>query len=415
MNDLVREILGWTGYLERPAVLVQLLLVGVAVLGYALASEERSRARGAGRRQRLLLLGGLGLGIALLAALRQPTGLALVLTLLLAGWFGLGLLRRGLARLLPPQQVQQLDTGLLRPLYLLLALLTLVRQFDSPRDLALIPLGEWFGTEVTLGQVFLSALVVYVVAVGSGPPAQGLAWILQRLIGNSDGGRRAVALLIRYAAVAVGILWTLDQIGFNRTAILAVAGGLSVGLGFGVKEVFSNFISGLWLLFEGSVRPGDVLFIDGDPCEVRGAGLRAAKLWRDRDNAELVVPNQIFFTDTTITYTGTDRMRRSQILVGAHYRHDPLEVMAVLEATAAANPDVLPLPAPKALLLSYGDSAINYALRFWIADPLRNVSICSAVQAAVWHDFRRHGIEIPFPQRVLTRADEGAAQPAEDP
>ncbi len=122
-----------------------------------------------------------------------------------------------------------------------------------------------------------------------------------------------------------------------------------------------------------------------------------------------MVPNQIFFTDTTITYTGTDRMRRSQILVGAHYRHDPLEVMAVLEATAAANPDVLPLPAPKALLLSYGDSAINYALRFWIADPLRNVSICSAVQAAVWHAFRRHGIEIPFPQRVLTRADEGTA------
>jgi small-conductance mechanosensitive channel len=158
-----------------------------------------------------------------------------------------------------------------------------------------------------------------------------------------------------------------------------------------------------------------VLFIEGDPCEVRSSGLRAAVLWRDRDNAELVVPNQIFFTDTTITYTGSDRLRRSQILVGAHYRHDPGEVMAVLEATARANPSILPLPAPKALLLSYGDSAINYALRFWIADPMRNVSICSEVQAAVWRAFRRHGIEIPFPQRVVAQAEAVPDRPAGDP
>jgi small-conductance mechanosensitive channel len=76
---------------------------------------------------------------------------------------------------------------------------------------------------------------------------------------------------------------------------------------------------------------------------------------------------------------------------------------------------VLPLPAPKALLLSYGDSSINYALRFWIADPMRNVSICSEVQAAVWRAFRSHGIEIPFPQRVVARAEAVQARPAEDP
>jgi len=389
--------------------------VGLGLVVYVLGGEHRRVEGPAGLHQRLRLLGGLALGILVLAALRQPVGLALTLLLLLSGWFGLGLLRSALKRVLSEREVQQLDTGLLRPLYLLLALYVLVRQVDSPQDLALIPLGEWFGAPVTLGQVFVSALVVYVVAVGSGPPAQALAWIFQRLIGNSDGGRRAMALVFRYIAVAIGVVWTLDQIGFNRTAIVAVAGGLSVGLGFGVKEVFSNFISGLWLLFEGSVRPGDVLFIDGDPCEVRSSGLRAAILWRDRDNAELVVPNQIFFTDTTITYTGSDRMRRSQILVGAHYRHDPQEVMEVLEATARANPSVLPLPAPKALLLSYGDSSINYALRFWIADPMRNVSICSEVQAAVWRAFRSHGIEIPFPQRVVARAEAVQARPAEDP
>jgi small-conductance mechanosensitive channel len=174
-----------------------------------------------------------------------------------------------------------------------------------------------------------------------------------------------------------------------------------VGLGFGIKEVFSNFVSGLWLLVEGSVRPGEVLFIDGDPCEVRSLGLRAAVLWRNRDNAELVIPNQTFFTSTTTTYTGSDSLRRSQVLVSAAYRQDPDEVMALLEATASGCTRVLAEPAPMGLLLSYGDSSINYAVRFWIANPMDNVGICSEVANAVWHAFKEQGIEIPFPQLVL--------------
>jgi small-conductance mechanosensitive channel len=209
-----------------------------------------------------------------------------------------------------------------------------------------------------------------------------------------------VAVILRYITVGLGLVWVANHLGLNATAILAIAGGLSVGLGFGIKEVFSNFISGLWLLLEGSVRPGDVLYIDGDPCEVRSLGLRAAVLWRDRDNAELVIPNQTFFTATTTTYTGSDRLRRSQVLVGAAYRHDPAGVVALLEATALTVPGVLPTPAPRGLVLSYGDSAIQYALRFWIANPMNNVSTCSAVNTAVWQAFREKGIEIPFPQQV---------------
>jgi small-conductance mechanosensitive channel len=227
-----------------------------------------------------------------------------------------------------------------------------------------------------------------------------LAWLLQRALVMSDGSRRAVAVILRYMAVGGGLFWVANHLGLNATAILTIAGGLSVGIGFGIKEVFSNFISGLWLLLEGSVRPGDVLFVDGDPCEVRSLGLRAAVLWRDRDNAELVIPNQTFFTAPTTTYTGSDRLRRSQVLVGAAYRHDPAMVVALLEATAREVPGVLADPPPRGLVLSYGDSAIQYALRFWIANPMNNISICSAVNTAVWEAFRHEGIEIPFPQRV---------------
>ncbi|MEB3264779.1 MAG: mechanosensitive ion channel domain-containing protein [Synechococcus sp.] len=412
MTQLLQEILGWFGYLERGGVQLQVLVVLLPLLGLALV---RRRVRRPSLRHLLLplTLAVIALGSALLALLGLPYGLTLFLLMLGLAWFGLDLLHLLLARFLPPEPLQQLEIRLLRPAFLVVAVLALIRHLDSLTDLALIPLGTWFGVPVDLGQLFLSLVTLYLVAIGSGPPSAALAWVLQRLLRISESSRRALQLMLRYLVVAIGVLWVCSHLGLNATAILAIAGGLSVGLGFGIKEVFSNFVSGLWLLFEGSVRPGEVLFIDGDPCEVRSLGLRAAVLWRDRDNAELVIPNQTFFTTTTTTYTGTDRLRRSQISVGAAYRHDPALVVALLEATAHTVPRVLPEPPPRALVLRYGDSSIEYALRFWIANPMDNVSICSAVNTAVWQAFAREGIEIPFPQRVWHQAPGEADAPQE--
>ena len=325
---------------------------------------------------------------------------ALLLGQLWLGWYGLTLLDRLLARWLPPERLHQLDSRLLRPMVLLLACGAVIDQLDSVSDLAVIPLGQLLGVTVSAGKVFNALLVTYLVLVGCGPPAAGLAWLLQRAVGMSDGSRKATELIVRYLVVSLGLAGVAVHLGLNSTALIAVAGGLSVGLGFGIKEVFSNFVSGLWLLFEGSVRPGEVLMVDGDPCEVRRLGLRATLLWRDRDNAELLIPNQTFFTASTTTFTGSDRMRRSQVSVGAAYEHDPASVIALLEATACSVPRVQAQPAPKALLQSYGDSAINYVLHFWITNPMQNGSICSDVNQAIWRAFAEHGIEIPYPQQV---------------
>jgi len=281
-----------------------------------------------------------------------------------------------------------------------MATLLVISEFDSLSDVAVIELAQVQGVTVSVGKLFNGLLVLYLVLVACGPPAAGLAWLLQRAVGMSNGSRKASELMLRYLVVGAGLVGVALHLGLNSTALIAVAGGLSVGLGFGIKEVFSNFVSGLWLLFEGSVRPGEVLMIDGDPCEVRRLGLRATLLWRDRDNAELLIPNQTFFTEAATTYTASDRLRRSQVLVGAAYRHDPTAVIALLEATARTVPRVLAEPAPKALVLGYGDSAINYALRFWITNPLTNAGISSEVNQAIWHAFREQGIEIPFPQQV---------------
>ena len=400
MRELLLEILGWLGYLERPTVLLQLTLVLALMLASRQARLRRLLPRWPVELWIPLGLGLLTLAAALLAALRLPYGLALLLTTLWLGWYGLHLLHHLLRRWLPEQRVHQLESRLLRPAYLLVAAVALISEVDSLRDLAVAPLGELFGVAISAGKLVEALLVIYLVLVGCGPPAAGLAWLVQRAVGLSEGSRKAMELMLRYTVVGIGLVAVAVHLGLNTTALIAVAGGLSVGLGFGIKEVFSNFVSGIWLLFEGSVRPGEVLMLDGDPCEVRRLGLRATLLWRDRDNAELLIPNQTFFTEAATTYTASDRMRRSQVNVGAAYHHDPVEVIALLEATALQVARVLLQPAPKALLLSYGDSAINYALRFWIANPMDNVTICSEVNQAIWRAFKLQGIEIPFPQQV---------------
>jgi small-conductance mechanosensitive channel len=403
MNQLLYEIAGWLAYLLRPVVLLQCLSCGLLVLGYLLG--VRPRLAGHGRRVELIGAGGLWLALRLnsllLAALGLPAGLALYITQIYAFWLLLSLVRLLLLQRLPEEPVLRFFNRIVQPLFVLFVLGSLVNQLASLQDVAEIPLFRFFDEPITTGSLFLLLIIPYFLVVVSEFPVVWLGAALQRLLGLSRGTRVAVELVCRYLLIGGGVLWLLHRIGLNGNAIAAIAGGLSVGLGFGIKEVFSNFVSGLWLLFEGSVRPGEILFIDGDACEVRSLGLRAAVVWRDRDNAELVIPNQDFFTTTTTTYTGTDRMRRSEVEVSAGYQHDPEMVIRVLEEVALSAARVLPQPAPKALLLSYGDSGINYGLRYWIANPMDNASIRSEVSSAVWHAFQRQGIEIPFPQRVL--------------
>ena len=400
MRELLLEVLGWLGYLERPTVLLQLgVAIGLMVLRL-FAARRNWLPRLRTQRYTPLALVVLAASCLLLALLGLPYGLSGQLGVLWLGWYGLNQLQPLLQRCLGAKTAQQLDSRLLRPGYLLLAALLLIITVDSISDLAVAPLGSVLGVPIDAGRLFNAALITYLVLVGSGPPAAGVAWLVQRALATSDGSRKALELMLRYAVVGLGLVAVGVHLGLNTTALIAVAGGLSVGLGFGIKEVFSNFISGLWLLFEGSVRPGEVLMVDGDPCEVRKLGLRATLLWRDRDNAELLIPNQTFFTEAATTYTASDRMRRSQVSIGAAYHHNPAEVIALLEATALEVARVLPQPAPKALLLNYGDSAINYCLRFWIANPMDNVGICSEVNQAIWRAFRDSSIEIPFPQHV---------------
>jgi len=408
MNDFLYLIAGWSGLLLRGSVLLQIGVVLTLLVAYR-AWRLRWRPSPASWLRvaaELVVIAALqvasfGLGLA-----RLPAGLVQIVLQLFAVWTVLDGLRLLLRRLHPPQAVEAYWYRAVRPLFVVLVVLALIARLDGLAAVASIQLLELFGERLTLGGALLLLTLPYFLVVLSELPVLLLGALLERLMGMTAANRKVFELILRYLLIGLGVLWLGNQIGLNGTAVAAIAGGLSVGLGFGIKEVFSNFVSGIWLLFEGSVRPGEILLFQGDPVEVRRLGLRAATLWRNRDNVELVVPNQIFFTDTTTTYTGTDSTRRSEVLVGAAYRHDPNQVIALLEQVGNANPRVLAQPAPKALLVQYGESSINYALRFWIANPMTDNDVCSELRRAIWHSFREQAIEMPFPQRVLIQADE---------
>ncbi|WP_295535856.1 mechanosensitive ion channel domain-containing protein [Synechococcus sp. UW140] len=327
-----------------------------------------------------------------------------------SGFYGLCLFSRLFIVFLkfyaPISIVSRFDICVLRPSYVIIGVLSFLSEILDLPSLLATPLIIIGGDNFSFYDFLLLLFGSYFLATGTGLPAWGLTWIAAKVLHLSKPALRAAELIVRYLIVAIGLVSILSIIGVNYTFLAAVGGGLSVGLGFGLKEVFSNFISGLWLLIEGAVRPGDVLLLESgtgeDPCEVLELGMRATTLWRDRDNVELVVPNQLFFTQQMVTYSGVrDRYRRGQVLIGVAYRHTPEQVIAILEAVAATVPRILDTPAPKGLLLRYGDSAITYAIRYWIEDPMNGIGISSQVSIAIWNAFSSHGIEIPYPQRVL--------------
>ena len=404
MPTILSEIEGWLAFLQRPAVLVQLLPVGLLAL--LLCGRAWPQAAHSGpRRRAALALGTLPraapmlLGEGVIALVLHALGLRFGLVLLLAqitlAWLIVALLERLLQRWLPATIHRSLLSRLVRPLVMLGIVLALLEAVGSLDDLAAAPLGVWFGGAISLGNLSTVLVVLYLLLVGLPLPAAGLSHLAQRALGMSEGSRRALDQILRYGMVCLGVIWAMNRLGFNQTGVLAIAGGLSVGLGFAIKEVFSNIISGLWLLIEGSVRPGEVLVHQGEVCEVRRLGPRATTLWRRGDNAELVVPNQDFFTTATTTYTRSDRMRRCRLELAIARTLSPDRIVRLLQEIAATQPDVLAVPAPRARLETFGPERYGYSLAFSIADPLLAGQVTGALRLAICGRFSALGMDPP--------------------
>ncbi len=397
------ELLSWVAYLNRITVLVQLLIVAIVMVAEQQgALRRRAQYRFIPEYIRVLI-GPLILliltGAFALAGL--PWGLLRYFGLLWLGWMLFTPLKTLLLRINQKFPVEELESTFLRPVYVIFSIITFVRLMGSSDTLSKLPIANLFGVELTLGRIYFAIIAVYVIITMASRPATFLAWLSGILLGVRPRNRRGLELLFRYSVISIGIISVAYYIGINGTAFIAIAGGLSVGIGFGVKEIISNFISSIWLLFEGSVRPGEILMINGDPCTVRNLGLRATQLRRGRDGAELLIPNQTFFTQEATSFTQTETSRRDSVFVGAAYDHDPDLIITILEDIAKAHKKVLEYPNVKAFVIDFADSSINYKVSFWVANPLDAFDVSSDIRRTIWKQFEQKGITIPFPQRQV--------------
>jgi len=215
-----------------------------------------------------------------------------------------------------------------------------------------------------------------------------------------EGTSYTLSRITQYTIITIGALISFQFVGIDLSGLAVIFGLLSVGIGFGLQNVTSNFISGLIILFERPISVGDrvtVSNIDGDVTEIN---IRSTKV-RTVNNVSIIVPNSEFVSKDVINYSHGDPTYRLDIDVGVSYGSDLETVLKAMREVADENKHVLQKPPPDVHLLEFGESSWNMQLRSWIGDVKDYPQIRNELNQAIVRKFREYGVEIPFPQRDL--------------
>lgn len=208
----------------------------------------------------------------------------------------------------------------------------------------------------------------------------------------------AISGLVRYSLIFLGFFVALSAAGIELSKLTIIAGGLGVGVGFGLQNVVNNFASGLILLFERPIQVGDVVQLPGIWGTAKRIGIRSSVI-RTFDGAEVIVPNGVLISENVTNWTLSDDRRRIELDVGVAYGTPAQRVIDLLVGVAKANPMVIADPEPQAYFVNFGDSALDFKLRAWIESYRQGFSIQSELAVAIQEALDRAGIGVPFPQR----------------
>lgn len=213
------------------------------------------------------------------------------------------------------------------------------------------------------------------------------------------GVPNAISLVIRYLILAFGVVFALSSLGIDLSKFNLMAGALGLGIGFGLQNVISNFVSGLILIFERPILPGDTIEVNNLLGNVNKIGVRSSSI-STFDGADVVVPNNNLVSNDLINWTLSNNIKRVEILVGTTYDSNPNLVLEILNQCALDYKETIAEPAPVALFSDFGDSSLNFRLRFWVHFEM-GLQAKSDVSIAVYNKFKEQGIEIPFPQQDI--------------
>ena len=269
---------------------------------------------------------------------------------------------------------------------------------------------------ITFADFRLSALTVIKALIVTGALVTGARLLTQgaasRIRRNDDISPSVQVLavkLMQVTAYGAAVFIGLKAVGFDLTGLAVLSGAIGVGLGFGLQKVVSNLVSGVIILLDKSVKPGDVISLGETFGWIESLGARYVSVVT-RDGKEYLIPNEDLITGQVVNWSHSNEFVRIDLTFGSAYRDDPHLVRKLAIEAALATDRVLKDRPAVCHITGFGDSSVDYVLRFWIRDPVEGLTnIRGNVYLALWDSFHAHGITIPFPQReVRMLGQEGA-------
>ncbi len=261
---------------------------------------------------------------------------------------------------------------------------------------------------VTLGDVRISALTVLegVLALAlllwiAGVMSQFLERRIRSVPNLTPSIQELFTKLLKVVLIAIAFIVALDIVGIDLTAFALFGGAVGVGIGFGLQKIVANLISGIILLLDKSVKPGDVIVVGDDVGWINSLGARYVSVIT-RDGVEHLIPNEILISERVSNWSYSNQRMRLKLPIGISYGCDPRKARDLCIEAATESERVLKTPPPVCLLKGFGDSSVDLDVRFWINDPKEGVAnVKSDVLFRIWDKFKAADIEIPFPQRDL--------------
>ncbi len=262
------------------------------------------------------------------------------------------------------------------------------------------PLLTISGTEVTLFSILLFCIILLVSFIISTMLQRIFTKALAKQFAKREGTLAALLRLLHYSIIIIGLGIGLQTIGINISALFAAGAVFAIAIGFAMQNIVQNFVSGVILLLERSIKPGDILEVEGTVVKVIDMRIRTTvvRTWREE---ELIMPNSIFSQSTVKNYTLRDNLFRMGVMVGVSYDSDMEQVITVLERCAARLNWVLDDPPPRALLQDFGSSSVDFSIYVTIDDPWKQRIYMAELRKEIWFEFKKEDITIAYPQMDL--------------
>ncbi len=209
-----------------------------------------------------------------------------------------------------------------------------------------------------------------------------------------------ISMLVRYAIITIGVFVAFAIVNIDFTSLKVLIGALGVGIGFGLREIVNNLISGFVLLSDKTIVHNDLIEVNGLLGRVEAVGIRTTTI-KTFNNVEVIVPNMNLVNNELINYTHSDPIIRLDIPIGVSYSSDPFKVKEILIENLSKLENILKKPEVTVYFTNFGESSLNFQVSVWTDNALKKVEIESEIRYAIWKTLKENNIEIPFPQRDI--------------